>query len=160
MSVVVVTPPQEIVSLDEAKRHLRVEHAGDDAYIESLVAVATGWLDGPDGWLGRALGEQVLEAAFPTHLAQSDRSYSFPPFRALVSEVPQPDGRETVVRWRAGYPIADGKSAVPAPVRHAILLMVGHLYANRDAVTMATAKPEQLPLGVEALLAPFRVWAS
>lgn len=158
MGAVVITPPQPIVSRDEAKRHLRVEHSGDDAYIDGLVAVATGWLDGPDGWLGRALGEQVLEATFPADLSAEDRTYPFPPFRAVVGETPQPDGRGIVVRWRAGYPLTEGTSAAPAPIRHAILLMVGHLYANRDGVTVTTAKPEQLPLGVEALLAPFRVW--
>ncbi len=62
------------------------------------------------------------------------------------------------VRYRAGYPASDGSSTVPAPIRHAILLMVGHLYGSRDAVTTTAAQPAELPLGVQALLAPYRVW--
>ena len=59
------------------------------------------------------------------------------------------------IQWRAGYEA--GK--VPAPIRHAILLMVSHLFNNRDAVTTTAAQPATLPLGVEALLSPYRVWS-
>lgn len=61
MRVLVITPPGELVSLDDAKKHLRVDHEDDDAYITGLVAAAVAWLDGPAGWLGRALGIQTLE---------------------------------------------------------------------------------------------------
>ena len=61
MSVTVITPPSPIVSLPEVKRHLRVDHVDDDALIESYTLAATTWLDGPSGWLGRALGAQELE---------------------------------------------------------------------------------------------------
>lgn len=159
MNIFVVTPSDPVVTLDEAKRHLRIEHVDDDAYVTDLVAVATAWLDGPEGWLGRSLGDQVLEAAFPLSLPVEGRRYPLPPFRAVESETPQPSGQCSLVRWRAGYPVVDGRSTVPAPIRHAILLMVGHLYAHRDAVTATAAKPEQLPLGVDALLSPYRVWA-
>ncbi len=43
---------------------------------------------------------------------------------------------------------------VPAPLRAAILLLVGHLYANREA-TIAAALAK-LPIGVDALIAPYR----
>jgi len=161
MRVTVITPPDPIVSLVEAKRHVIAEGVDEarDAYIESLVAVATAWLDAPDGWLGRALGEQTLEAAFPARCVPDMRDLPYQPFLSLVSSAPSADGRETVVQWKAGYPVMGGKSTVPAPIRHAILLMVGHLFAHRDAVTATQAKPEQLPLGVDALLSPFRVMA-
>ncbi len=45
---------------------------------------------------------------------------------------------------------------VPTPIRQAMLLMVGHLYENREASTVGPAITE-LPMGVEALLAPYRV---
>lgn len=62
MSVVVVEPPEvPVVSLEEAKAHLRVDHDDDDDYIESLIEVATATIDGPAGWLGRCLVEQTLE---------------------------------------------------------------------------------------------------
>lgn len=62
MPVVVITPPAyALVSLEEAKAHLRVDFDDDDDYIESLVEGVTNTLDGPDGWLGRALITQTLE---------------------------------------------------------------------------------------------------
>lgn len=160
MRVAVITPPEPVVSWEEARAHLRLDDGDDQqGYVEGLVAVATAWLDGPDGWLGRALGEQVLEASFLACGDAATRSYPLPPFIALVSDTPQLDGRMTVVRWRAGYPAQDGKSTVPAPIRHAILLMVSHLFNNRDAVTVTAAQPATLPMGVDALLAPYRVWS-
>lgn len=158
-ALTVITPPDPVVSLDQAKRHLRIDHPDDDEYITGLLEVATGWIDGPSGWLGRALGEQVLEARFPAAVDAAQRAYPYPPFVALVSDVPQPDGCSSLVRWKAGYPkTQEGKSTVPAPIRHAILLMVSHLFNNRDAVTTTAAQPATLPMGVEALLAPYRMW--
>ncbi|WP_026784196.1 head-tail connector protein [Pleomorphomonas koreensis] len=60
------------------------------------------------------------------------------------------------VRYRAGYPSAED---VPAPIRAAILLMVGDLYANRETASMGAAASE-IPMSttVEALLTPYRVW--
>ena len=152
MRVAVITPPTPILTAAQAKAHLRVEGDAEDAYITDLIAVATAWIDGPDGWLGRALGVQVLEAVLPSDRWRGERRLPLPPLVEIVSETPADDGA-TIVRYRAGY--ADG--AVPAPIRHAILLMVGHLYENRMAVTVATGMTA-LPMGVDALLSPYRVW--
>lgn len=58
------------------------------------------------------------------------------------------------IRYVAGYASA---AAVPAPLRSAILLTLGHLYANREDVVVGTiASP--LPRGAEALARPFRLW--
>lgn len=46
------------------------------------------------------------------------------------------------------------QSTVPAPIKAAILLLVGHWYANREAVTDGAAAP--LPMAVDALIAPYR----
>ena len=44
--------------------------------------------------------------------------------------------------------------AVPPPIKQAILLMVGHWYANREAVS--EAQMNDVPMAVEALLRPYR----
>jgi len=63
MRVIVVSPPAPVVTWAEADQHLRLD--GDDEQrpmVERLVKAATQHIDGPDGWLGRALGLQTLEA--------------------------------------------------------------------------------------------------
>lgn len=65
MDVVVVEPrTAELVGLDLAKKHLKVEHADDDDLIELYIEAVSCWLDGPAGWLGRSLGPQDLRAEF------------------------------------------------------------------------------------------------
>lgn len=63
------------------------------------------------------------------------------------------------VRFIAGYPrAADGSSGAPASLQHAILLLVAHWFANREAVNVGNIV-NQFPLAVEALIAPFRRFA-
>lgn len=64
------------------------------------------------------------------------------------------DSGSVRIRYVAGYANA---AAVPAQLRAAVLLTVGHLYANREDVVVGTiASP--LPRGAEALARPFRLW--
>lgn len=57
------------------------------------------------------------------------------------------------VQLVAGYGAT--ADAVPAAIRQAALLMIGHWYANREAVNVGNITSE-LPLGAQALLAPHR----
>lgn len=48
--------------------------------------------------------------------------------------------------------------AVPAePILHAVKLLVAHYYENRRAVIIGMHNPIELPLGVAALLNPYRI---
>lgn len=55
------------------------------------------------------------------------------------------------VRWVAGYANA---ASVPAAIRQAILLLVGHWYQNRELT--AAGGRQALPFTVTALLAPYK----
>jgi hypothetical protein len=44
---------------------------------------------------------------------------------------------------------------VPAAIKAAMLLLIGHLYENRELVDMK--QMYQVPFGVKALLAPFEI---
>ncbi len=85
MSTVVITPPDPIVTLDEAKLQLRIEldDASEDVVIEGLIAAATGTIDGPNGWLGRSLGQQTLELRGSCFLPRFELLYG--PVTSLTS---------------------------------------------------------------------------
>lgn len=59
------------------------------------------------------------------------------------------------VRYVAGY--ADA-SSIPEPIKQAMLLMIGHLYENRETSAMGSAS-QILPFGYESLLKQFQVWS-
>ena len=185
---ILVTPPAaEIVSLDDAKVHLRVDGTDDDDLITMLEAAAEAHLDGYSGVLGRCLIDQVwrqdfvgfdwcLRLPFPDvsaigsvkyydtdnvqqtidsanyQLLEDERS-SFVQFTSTFSwpsTYYRPD--PVSVQFTAGYGAA--ADDVPAAIRAAILLTIGHLYANREAVGDNTQMA--LPLGVDALITPYR----
>lgn len=160
----VAAPAETPVSLAEAKAHLRVDTAGDDARITALIQAATDHFDGWSGILGRALVTQswrVDMAGFPASrwvrlplppvqsittvaywdAANADQvfatgNYSLHsdgggPFIALGNGVSWPPvyRRQDAIRvtFVAGYGAA---SAVPQPLKVAILLRVEALYAT------------------------------
>lgn len=59
------------------------------------------------------------------------------------------------ITYTAGYGAAG--TAVPRPLRQAMLLLVSHWFENREAVISGTIASE-LPLAVKMLLAPYRVY--
>lgn len=189
MRVLVVTPPAPAVTLAEAKEHLRVRHSDEDALIEGYVAAATAHVDGPDGWLGRSIGEQVLEARFSL-IAEGSRNTIRLPFGPVVElvgvryldyngieqdadladfelagDILRPAGSSFpweggslrdeagIVQYRAGY------EETPAPIRAAILMMVGDLYAYRETATTGSgAAAIPLSAGPTRLLSLYRVF--
>lgn len=187
MRVVVVTPPEPVVTASEAIAQLRLDITGEDELLDGLIAAATANIDGPDGWLGRAIGMQTLELHVPdfcgglivlpcmpivsltsvTYLDAAGVAQSVATGDAyLVDRIlctragwsaPATAYRADAVRIRyvAGYPDQDGKSTVPASIRHAILMMVARLYASRGE-DHATSLMEDRT--VERLLAPYRVF--
>lgn len=64
------------------------------------------------------------------------------------------------VRYRAGFVLDPAATPLVARVDGgiiaAVLMMIGHLYANREAVSPGA--PVVMPMGVEALLSTHRVW--
>lgn len=61
------------------------------------------------------------------------------------------------VEYVAGYGVA---SAVPLPIKQALLLLVGHWFENREATaeTRFAGGLSEPPFAVAALLTPYRVW--
>ena len=53
------------------------------------------------------------------------------------------------IRFIAGYGLA---AAVPETYKQAMLLLIGHWYENREAITITGAIPKDVPLGYESLI--------
>lgn len=60
------------------------------------------------------------------------------------------------IRFTAGYGAAED---VPQPIKQAMLLMIGHLYRNRESVRETTPGSDiiEVPLAAEYLLSPYRI---
>jgi uncharacterized phiE125 gp8 family phage protein len=186
--VIVIEPPQPIITLAEAKQQLKVDADDDDALIEIFIAAATGHIDGPHGWLGRAIGVQTLEAGLGGFVFDPIR-LPYPPLMDLISIRYE----DVTGVWRdldpATYEVRDGEigtawgkswpgtrsyrgarrsvlvryragyEVLPAPIRVALLMMVDDLYRNRGNVAVGTVGEIKMPMASSMLLQPFRVYA-
>lgn len=182
-----IAPAALPISLQEAKDHLRVSGADEDAYIQGLIAAAVAHVDG-EGDLGRAIITQTWAQwvnQSPGHVR-----LKMTPFQALVSveyydaagalqtatlsdfetwlagdftickpkdgfawpgAATRPDAIK--ITYRAGF--GDTGAAVPEGIRHALLVLIDHWYANRGVVTSDTVN--SLPLAYDALIGNERV---
>lgn len=177
-----VAPASPVVSLAEAKRHLRVLHDDDDADIEMMVGAATAAIEGPNG-VGIALSPQTWRLSldhFPceivvplwpvssvtsvTYRDSAGVEQSVSGVRYDIDENPLRIWPPRDAAWPSSYcePGAVkvlfecGFETLPADLRAAILLLVGHLYEHREAVT-TDLKAIELPIGISSILERYRV---
>lgn len=118
MPLTLVTPPTTYpVTLEEAKSHLRVDHAFEDSYIQKLIAVATAHFDGWDNILGRALSPQTWMLTYDT----------FP--SGAVDLILKP----VISVDEVEYDDVDGNPQVVSPVDYYVDTVNGWLVLNSDA---------------------------
>lgn len=184
VSVVVVTPSAPSIDLDLVKAHLRVDHDDDDTLIQAYIDAACSHIDGPHGWLDRAVWPQTLELRQNVFCGPIRLPYG--PATAVTSiKYVDPDGAEQTLSsadyvltndgavdlaYDASWPNLRGDAegvriryvagfvTLPSAIQSAVLLMVGDFYANRETVGEVTGQI-QMSAGVQALLGPFRVWS-
>jgi len=185
MRVVVVAPPDPVVTWEEADAHLRL--GGDTSQqpqVEAMVAAATQHLDAPDGWLGRALGRQALEARLD-RFGGCPIALAYPPIVSIESvtyldgtgaeqvcdaDVYELRGAVLGTAWGKSWPSTGchpeavriryvaGYETLPAPIGAAILIMTADLYAGRDEFLAGALATVPMSITVERLLAPYRIW--
>jgi len=180
-----VAPATTPVTLDQVKAHCRVDSTDSDDLLLGYLAAAVDYLDGWTGILGRCLVTQTWRQDFdaferclrlplwPVASISSITSRNVAGQLATVSSdnyALKTDALGSYVRFKDGYSfptdlnetsavsvtyIAGTAAAdVPPAITSALLLLVSHWNENREAVTKGGIA--QLPLGVHALIAPYR----
>ena len=164
---------------DVIESHLRIEYAGEATYIDALAAAA--W-DSIEEKLGEHYGVVVYET-FQSQLP-SDFTLPFPADRisSIAVSVTEEGGSDVTLSASqvsvsgAGYPthvqvsdyegdMADevtpvkittalNSKAVPNALRQAFLMLVGHLYENRQGVT--DSKKYVTPMAIDYLCSPYK----
>lgn len=164
MSLMLVTPADLPVTVDDVRANSRIDDTDNDALIEGMIKAAMGYAE---QWSSRKFAAATWDfglSAFPlgsiclplepvtsvTSIAYLD-SHGAPQtvtgYTLTGSDVSfeggWPPGTEIVVRFVAG-------EGVPHEVRQAILLLVGHWYESRE--TAGEAQMHEIPMGAHALL--------
>lgn len=86
--IVVIEGPQPIMTAAEARAGMPALSDIADPVVTAWIAAAAAELDGPTGWLGRALGRQTLELqlpAFPARDGCRGLRLPLPPIVEIVS---------------------------------------------------------------------------
>lgn len=178
--VLTIPPATEPVSLSEALLHLRVVDTAENNYVLSLITTARQWCEEytnnafiTQTWT--ATGRQLCD---PIQLLSNVQSVSS--VKYLDSDNTQQTLAtseynvvksgligEIVRAYNGTYPsvythpeaveivFIRGGAVAPAPVKQAILLLVGHYYENRETTSPLTIK--DLPMAANSLLAPYKI---
>lgn len=173
------------VSLAEAKLHLRIVDDEEDGLIYGLISAAADKIEQDTGHILRQRAEQVAFDGFDqrlplwrgpvvsvTEIRYDDasgveqllavdqyrlRQFAGASWIAPAAGVTWPATDSVVgsvrVTYQAGYATND---AVPASLRHAALLLIGHWYENREAVNVGNIVAS-LPLAYDSLIGAYRV---
>lgn len=154
------------VTTSEAKLHLRVDSADEDAligvYITAAEQMAIALLDRGVYADGTALG--VAKAAAPGELDTAIAAYesAIAAAEALADETAKAASIQTagngLLRAKVAHRHAMDGMVVNEAIKAAVLLIVGSLYTQREDAVVGVSV-EQLPNGAEWLLAPYRVYA-
>ncbi|GAB0151110.1 head-tail connector protein [Marinobacterium sp. BA1] len=174
-----------MITLEDAKAHLRVQHTAEDALITALIDSAYRHAETRTGRIFDTAARTLILDGFGSTAGAIELPWT--PVQSIDSvEYVDPDGVTQTLQTpplrletRALYPLlmpqwdtdwpatidepesvtitaTVGMTETPADVRAGLLLLIGHLYENRESVVIGTISSE-LPMGVSMLLDPYRI---
>ncbi len=168
-----------MITLEDAKDHLRVTHNMEDLYITSLVDAAYSIAETQTGRIFKPV-EKTLVLDGLSHGREPIELPWTPIIELLSFEYIDADGMESELdtqkmlldtrelypklypQWNSLWPksinepesvrvtVNAGMATTPPDIRSALLLIIGHLYFNREAVTGSSTA--ELPMGVNYIL--------
>lgn len=181
----ITPPAIEPVTLQEVKDHLRITVADDDTVLTFLITSAREHIEDmlsralitqtwelvldrfPDCielpypplqsvqsilYIDEEGFQQTLAPSVYTADAKRDPGRIVPAYGQQWPSTRR-EINAVAITYKAGY--GDFEIDVPGPIRSALLLMIGHLYENREAT--APFQITTLPHGVDRLLSPYRM---
>ena len=155
-----------LVTLESAKLHLRVDSSDEDALIAVYITAAEQsavslldrgvYVDGTTLTAAKAAAPGALETACAAYEAaiEAAQAMTDAALQAAATQTAENEWLKACVTHRQTM---DGM-VVNEAIRAAVLLIVGHLFANREDV-VAGVSVAQLPNGAEWLLQPYKVYA-
>ncbi len=159
------TIKNEVVTLDEAKAHLRIipdDDSEDQLIILPLISAAREYCE---NYTGRAFALQSITA-----LADDAGTITLPrcPVKSVESVTADGEAIIFTADTKRGTVTVDKANSVitytagghtPFLVRQAMLLLIGHWYANREAVVAAsTAVPHEIEMAAQSMLRQYKGW--
>jgi len=188
MTVRIITPPAAVLTLAEAKAHLRDDSGDEDGLIQFYIDSAFSHLCGENGISGRSIGEQTIE--YIGRPCYGVISLPLPPYRSLVSAFYYNTSGEEIelqvedfeVRAAAfggvdlylptwpsastrpdAYRIRYTAGMAPTdkaiePIKLVMQLLVAHWFKNREA-TGRIADTSAIPFSIASLLSPIHIWS-
>lgn len=157
-----------IVALSDAKLHLRVDHNNEDSLISALIGAAE---ESARQHIQRniyadssALSTAITAAPAALTAATAEYKAAVTAAEAIEDDVESQSAMDAASRNYATA-IANTRYTLAGivindAIKAAVLLMVGHLYANREAVTVTNGQnASELPMGVAHLLNPYALYA-
>lgn len=177
-----IAPTTMAITLAEAKAQCIVEHSDDDALLEGLIKSAQ---DYAEQYLGFAITEQTHTYSFDnfpvalsikcpnitsvviTYDDEDNVEQTLNSNKYWIDDIVHPASITARETWPETYDkpnavrvdITSGESNldyVPAAIKQAILLLIAHGYANREAEIIGSIT-SNLKLGVEQFLDAYRV---
>jgi uncharacterized phiE125 gp8 family phage protein len=184
MAYKIITPAAAVITTADLKDHLRVDVSDDDDLIDGYLLAAMSYAQHHAGIaIGRQTIELALDefpdgpislplipAASISSVTYVDSSGDTQTLSSSLYALDNYSSQEAWVLpaagtyWPETYESANavkvqylaGDTTLDRAVKHALLLLVGHFYENRQDAT--EKKLASIPLGVSALLETVKVW--